>query len=121
MPEMSLMPRQRDALVFIARYITAHKGVAPSFDEIATELDIRSKSGVSRIVAGLEARGYITYLPNKPRSITLKSKHRDARAGFFLPEKVQETLSKYCREHEDDEASVVADAVAIFLDQREQD
>jgi repressor LexA len=44
-------------------------GVSPSFDEMREALDLRSKSGVHRLISALEERGFIRRLPNRARAI----------------------------------------------------
>ena len=47
-------------------------GVSPSYEEICKELELKSKSGIHRIVKSLEERGYIERLENKARAISPK-------------------------------------------------
>ena len=47
-------------------------GVSPSYEEICKELELKSKSGIHRIVKSLEERGYIERLENKARAIAPK-------------------------------------------------
>ena len=47
-------------------------GISPSYDEICSELLLKSKSGIHRIVKSLEERGYIERLKNKARAIAPK-------------------------------------------------
>jgi SOS-response transcriptional repressor LexA len=65
-----LTKTQARALNFIARYIVTH-GVAPTYDEIAAELDLSSKSSVNRILTGLEERGRIRKFANRARGIEI--------------------------------------------------
>ena len=44
-------------------------GVPPSFDEMKDALDLRSKSGIHRLIKALEERGFIKRLPNRARAI----------------------------------------------------
>ena len=44
-------------------------GVPPSFDEMKDALDLRSKSGIHRLITALEERGFIRRLPNRARAI----------------------------------------------------
>src|SRR5690348_5044346 len=44
-------------------------GVPPSFDEMKDALDLRSKSGIHRLITALEERGLIRRLPNRTRAI----------------------------------------------------
>jgi repressor LexA len=45
------------------------EGVAPSFDEMKDALDLRSKSGIHRLITALEERGFIRRLPHRARAI----------------------------------------------------
>jgi len=67
-----LTRRQRDLLVYLRRYIKTN-GFAPSFDEMKDAIGLASKSGIHRMVLGLEERGYIARLPDRARAITLKA------------------------------------------------
>lgn len=67
---ITLTPVQQAALRFIQERV-ATCGVAPSFAEIGEALGLKAKSGVSRIVAGLEARGHIRRMPGKARAIEI--------------------------------------------------
>ena len=62
--------RQNETLEFIKGYI-ASTGVSPTFQEIATAVNLRSKSGVHRLVAGLEERGLIRRRHYRERAIEL--------------------------------------------------
>ncbi len=63
-----LTRKQYDLLRFIhAR--TQRDGVAPSFDEMKEALDLRSKSGIHRLITALEERGFIRRLAHRARAI----------------------------------------------------
>lgn len=66
-----LTKKQKDLLVFIHDRMTSD-GVAPSFDEMKTALELKSKSGVHRLVTGLVERGYLERLPNRARALDIK-------------------------------------------------
>lgn len=63
-----LTKKQRDLLVFI-RDRVADGGVPPSFDEMKDALDLKSKSGIHRLITGLEERGYVQRLHNRARAL----------------------------------------------------
>lgn len=65
-----LTQRQRELLQYIERYV-ADRGVPPSFDEMRDALRLRSKSGIHRLIIGLEERGYIRRLPYRARALEL--------------------------------------------------
>lgn len=58
----------------LLEYLTTHlsiNDVPPSFDEMRDALGLASKSGIHRLVSGLEERGYIRRLPNRARAIEI--------------------------------------------------
>ena len=65
-----LTPRQHQLLRFIHNYVTRH-GVSPSFEEMRDSLNLRSKSGIHRLISALEERGYIRRLAHRARAIEL--------------------------------------------------
>lgn len=69
---MSLTPRQRDALAALERLTT--DGVAPSYEELGDAIGLPNKSGVHRLVTGLEARGYLRRMPHLRRTLELTDK-----------------------------------------------
>jgi len=63
-----LTAKQRELLLFIDERLKAG-GISPSFDEMREALDLRSKSGVHRLISALEERGFIRRLPNRARAL----------------------------------------------------
>ena len=63
-----LTRKQRELLLFINQRLTA-TGISPSFDEMKDALNLRSKSGIHRLVGGLEERGFIRRLPHRARAL----------------------------------------------------
>ena len=63
-----LTKKQRELLLFINQRLTA-TGVSPSFDEMKDALNLRSKSGIHRLISGLEERGFIRRLPHRARAL----------------------------------------------------
>ena len=63
-----LTPKQHELLVFINNRIT-ETGVSPSFDEMKEALDLKSKSGIHRLITALEERGFIRRLPHRARAL----------------------------------------------------
>lgn len=66
----NLTPRQYDLLTFLRSYVAQH-GYGPSFDEMAAGLGLASKSGIDRLITGLEERGHVRRIPYLARSLTL--------------------------------------------------
>ena len=63
-----LTAKQRELLLFIDRRLKAG-GISPSFDEMREALELKSKSGVHRLISALEERGFIRRLPNRARAL----------------------------------------------------
>ena len=63
-----LTAKQRALLLFIHERIEAD-GVSPSFEEMKAALDLKSKSGIHRLITALEERGFIRRLPHKARAL----------------------------------------------------
>ena len=63
-----LTAKQRELLLFINQKL-GETGVSPSFDEMREALDLKSKSGVHRLISALEERGFIRRLPNRARAL----------------------------------------------------
>ena len=65
-----LTQKQLDLLEFIQKRLSKN-GVPPSFDEMKEALDLRSKSGIHRLITALEERGFIKRLANRARAIEI--------------------------------------------------
>ena len=65
-----LTKKQLDLLEFIQKRV-ARDGVPPSFDEMKEALDLRSKSGIHRLITALEERGFIRRLAHRARALEI--------------------------------------------------
>jgi repressor LexA len=63
-----LTKKQYELLTFIHQRLS-ETGVSPSFDEMKDALDLRSKSGIHRLITGLEERKFIRRLPHRARAL----------------------------------------------------
>ncbi len=63
-----LTKKQNQLLKYLIKTIESC-GISPSYQEICINLSLKSKSGIHRIVNGLEERGYVKRLENKARSL----------------------------------------------------
>ena len=72
-----LTRKQHELLMFIHERLK-ESGVPPSFDEMKDALDLRSKSGIHRLIKALEERGFIRRLPNRARALEVL-KHPEVR------------------------------------------
>lgn len=65
-----LTRKQRDLLLFIHERLQEN-GIAPSFDEMKDALNLKSKSGIHRLIGALEERKFIRRLPNRARALEI--------------------------------------------------
>ena len=63
-----LTRKQYELLIFINRRLS-DGGVSPSFEEMKEALGLKSKSGIHRLISGLEERGFIRRLPHRARAL----------------------------------------------------
>ena len=63
-----LTKKQKNLLVFINKKIRS-TGVSPSYEEMKNSLNLKSKSGIHRLISALEERGFIRRLPHKARAL----------------------------------------------------
>lgn len=63
-----LTKRQHDLLMYINGYITDH-GISPSYDDMRDGLDLRSKSGIHRLISALVERGFLRRMENRARAL----------------------------------------------------
>jgi repressor LexA len=63
-----LTRKQHELLVFINKRL-GQDGVCPSFEEMKSALGLRSKSGIHRLISGLEERGFLRRLPHRARAL----------------------------------------------------
>src|ERR1700756_2862732 len=94
-----LTRKQYELLRFINERLK-EAGVPPSFDEMKDALDLRSKSGIHRLITALEERGFIRRLPNRARAIEViklpelsGGGNGNGRRGF-TPSVIEGTLGK---------------------------
>jgi repressor LexA len=100
-----LTRKQHDLVCFINDRL-AESGVSPSFEEMREALDLKSKSGVHRLISALEERGFIRRLANRARALEVlrmperpekkvvrgPSPRRDAAARPALPQPANDVV-----------------------------
>jgi repressor LexA len=81
-----LTKKQHQLLLFIHERMN-RDGVAPSFDEMKEALDLRSKSGIHRLIMALEERGFLRRLPHRARALEVVKLPDNAseKPGKFAP------------------------------------
>jgi repressor LexA len=82
-----LTPKQHELLMFIHDRLGS-TGVSPSFDEMREALDLKSKSGVHRLISALEERSFIRRLPNRARALEILKMPEKSTAAAPAPRPV---------------------------------
>jgi repressor LexA len=72
-----LTAKQHELIRFIQQRLE-ETGISPSFEEMKEALDLKSKSGVHRLISALEERGFIRRLPNRARALEVIRQPEDA-------------------------------------------
>jgi len=93
-----LTRKQHELLLFINERLQKD-GVPPSFEEMKEALDLRSKSGIHRLITALEERGFIRRLPNRARALEVIRLPEDAQppkpaARPFAPNVIEGNLGR---------------------------
>jgi repressor LexA len=92
-----LTKKQSELLRFIQERLK-ETGVPPSFDEMKDALDLRSKSGIHRLIMALEERGFIRRLPNRARALEVlrlpESTSPSSRSQGFSPSVIEGDLGR---------------------------
>jgi len=96
-----LTRKQLELLMFIHERLK-EAGVPPSFDEMKAALDLRSKSGIHRLITALEERGFIRRLPHRARALEVvklpesvaPSLAAPRQKGAFSPNVIQGSLGR---------------------------
>ena len=66
-----MLTNKQSQLLTLIRDRLKDTGIAPSYDEMATILDLKSKSGIHRLIVALEERGFVRRIPNRARAIEI--------------------------------------------------
>ena len=89
-----LTPKQYELLAYIDTFLAQH-GVSPSFDEMKEALNLKSKSGIHRLIVALEERGFIRRLPHLARALEVlrrpetMAESASKRDGMFAPRVIE--------------------------------
>lgn len=75
-----LTKKQHELLMYINGQLREH-GISPSFDEMKDALHLKSKSGIHRLITGLEERGFLHRLPHRARALEILRLPDSAAAG----------------------------------------
>ena len=83
-----LTRKQYELLIFIDKCLKK-TGVSPSFDEMKDALGLASKSGIHRLILGLEERGFIRRLPHRARALEVLRVPENLSQGSFTPNVIE--------------------------------
>lgn len=89
-----LTPMQLKTLRFIIGRIDASGGVSPTITECAAHLGLKSKSGVCRVLDGLEDRGWIRRRVHHARSITVLKRPPAPKAVHEMAQQILESIGR---------------------------
>ena len=81
---MAMLTRKQHELIRFIQQRLEESGVSPSFEEMKEALDLKSKSGVHRLISALEERGFIRRLPNRARALEVLRQPEDV-LGMLRP------------------------------------
>ncbi|NBC36124.1 transcriptional repressor LexA [Novosphingobium sp. FSY-8] len=88
-----MLTRKQHELIRFIQARLEDTGVSPSFEEMKEALDLKSKSGVHRLISALEERGFIRRLPNRARALEILRQPEDVTGGA-RPAATVETAAK---------------------------
>ena len=92
-----LTRKQHQLLTYIDNHLKSN-GIPPSYDEMKDALSLKSKSGIHRLITGLEERGFLRRLPHKARALEILREPQDFNnnprsGGSFEPRIVDGSLN----------------------------
>jgi len=89
-----LTAKQHELIRFIQTRLEA-TGISPSFEEMKEALDLKSKSGVHRLISALEERGFIRRLPNRARALEVLKQPDDVSAAGIRSAAANDLLARH--------------------------
>ena len=87
-----LTAKQHELIRFIQQRLE-DTGISPSFEDMKDALDLKSKSGVHRLISALEERGFIPRLPNRARALEVVKRPENAVMGSPAPVAANDAVS----------------------------
>ncbi len=92
-----LTKKQKNLLIFINKKIRS-SGISPSYEEMKNSLNLKSKSGIHRLISALEERGFVKRLAHKARALEVVKLPENASANdifnSFTPSVIKGGLDK---------------------------
>ena len=89
-----MLTRKQNELLRYIQDRLADTGIPPSFDEMKEALDLKSKSGIHRLITALEERGFIRRLPNRARALEVIKLPETMNRPKFSPSVVEGNFGK---------------------------
>ena len=112
-----LTKKQLELLTFLKNHLNKND-VPPSFDEMKDALNLKSKSGIHRLVSALEERGFIRRLPNRARAIeiikttaiepSIKSVNETLPQRQFSPNVIPGNFPRAIRSEDNEDNQIIA-------------
>jgi repressor LexA len=110
-----LTKKQKNLLIFINKKIRS-TGISPSYEEMKNSLNLKSKSGIHRLISALEERGFIRRLPHKARALEVLKLPETASANdiynTFSPSVIKGGLDRDNSKSNSEDISVLGDIAA---------
>ena len=110
-----LTKKQKNLLLFINKRLRS-SGVSPSYEEMKQSLNLKSKSGIHRLISALEERGFIRRLPHKARALEVIKLPETASANdiynTFSPSVIKGGLDENTSNEKSSEISVLGKIAA---------
>ena len=110
-----LTKKQKILLLFINRKLRS-SGVSPSYEEMKESLNLKSKSGIHRLISALEERGFIRRLPHKARALEVVKLPETASANdifnSFSPSVIKGGLDENQSKNKSPEIAVLGNIAA---------
>ena len=110
-----LTKKQKNLLMFINKKLRS-SGVSPSYEEMKQSLNLKSKSGIHRLISALEERGFIKRLPHKARALEVVKLPETASANdiynSFSPSVIKGGLDEDISKNESSELPILGKIAA---------
>ena len=110
-----LTKKQKNLLLFINKKLRS-SGVSPSYEEMKESLNLKSKSGIHRLISALEERGFVRRLPHKARALEVLKLPETASANdlynSFSPSVIRGGLDQDNSKNENSEVPVLGQIAA---------
>lgn len=113
-----LTPKQHELLLFIENHLRK-TGCSPSFEEMKTALDLRSKSGIHRLISALEERGFLRRHKHRARALEVVKLPQDllaskAEEAGFEPTVIQGNFGSRLAGHRPEAAQASAFSLPLY-------